>query len=123
MNFTWKSASYFGASSNQQGLTSAGVYGSISAVSSSASVVVGNFDDADEDYMYGAANAYMVVNYGDPSNGTTASDIAITFNGTPTRALVYENGVARVVTLSSNVLTLSLEVGEGAFVIPLTDNR
>ena len=122
MNFTWKSASVFGATSIKQfnNLKSkAGAYGSLTSVSSSASVLVGNFDDADGKYSYGAQNAYMVVNYGDPQNGTAAQSIALTFSG-KTRALVYENGQARVVTLSSNKLTLNLEVGEGAFVIPLS---
>ena len=80
--------------------------------------MVGNFDDADGKYTYGARYGYMVVNYGDPQNGT-ASGITLTFNGTPTRVLVYENGKARVVTLASNAFVLNLEVGEGAFVIPL----
>lgn len=122
MNFKWKSASVFGKTSIKQfsNLKSkAGAYGSLTSVSSSASVLVGNFDDADGTYSYGAQNAYMVVNYGDPQDGTAAQSIALTFSG-KTRALVYENGQARVVTLTSNVLNLNLEVGEGAFVIPLS---
>ena len=92
----------------------------LSSVSSSASVLVGNFDDADGRYTYGAANAYMVVNYGNTGNSQAESSITMTFNGTPTRAFVYENGVAQVYTLTGNALTLNLQLGEGAFVIPLT---
>jgi hypothetical protein len=63
----------------------------------------------------------MVVNYGDTNGATTAKTaVNITFNGTPNKALVYQGGKATVVTLSSNVLTLNLMLGEGAFVIPFT---
>ena len=123
MNFTWKSASVFGATGITQFNqleSKASAYGVLSSVSSSASVLVGNFDDADGRYTYGAANAYMVVNYGNTGNSQAESSITMTFNGTPTRALVYENGVAQVYTLTGNALTLNLQLGEGAFVIPLT---
>lgn len=128
-NFTWKSASVFHKSSSTWTQLSqfknidnnAGVYGYIASVDSTnkANVLIGNFDDADGNYSYGAKHAYMVQNYGNTGSSQAESSIAITFNGTPTRALVYENGVARVVTLTNNVLTLNLELGEGAFVIPL----
>ncbi len=123
MNFTWKSTSVFGKTSLTQFnnlKNKASVYGYISSVSSSASVLVGNFDDTDGSYSYGAKNAYMVVNYGNTEDATSATTaVTITFNGTPKRALVYQKGLPTVVTLSGNVLTLNLMLGEGAFVIPL----
>lgn len=123
MNFTWKSASVFGKTSLTQfnNLKSkASAYGYLSSVSSSASVLVGNFDDADGKYTYNAKNGYMVVNYGDTGSSQATSSVTMTFNGTPNRALVYENGAVKIYTLSNNQLTLNLELGEGAFVIPLT---
>jgi hypothetical protein len=121
MNFTWKSVSVFGKTSLTQfnNLKSkASAYGYLTSVSSSASILVGNFDDADGRYTYNAKNAYMVVNYGNTGSSQKASSLTMTFNGTPNRALVYENGAVKIYTLSNNQLTLSLELGEGAFVIP-----
>ena len=122
-NFNWVSASVFGATSYTQFNNldnKASAYGYISSVSSSAHVLVGNFANKNTgNRTYGDLYAYMVQNYGDTGSSQAESSIAITFNGTPTRALVYENGVAKVVTLTDNVLTLNLELGEGAFVIPL----
>ena len=122
MNFKWKSSSVFGSTSLTQFnklKSKASAYGYISTVSSSAHVLIGNFDDADGNYTYGAKHAYMVQNYGNTGSSQAESSITITFNGTPKRALVYENGIPKVVTLTNNALTLNLELGEGAFVIPL----
>jgi hypothetical protein len=85
-------------------------------------VLVGNFArKTDVRAQNGDDYAYMVVNYGDTNGATTAKTaVTITFNGTPKKALVYQGGKATVVTLSSNVLTLNLMLGEGAFVIPFT---
>ncbi len=124
MNFTWKSASVFGSKTSITQFnkleSKASAYGYLSSVSSSESVLVGNFDDADGKYTYNAQYGYMVVNYGNTSNSQAESSIIMTFNGTPKKALVYENGVAKVYTLNSNQLTLNLELGEGAFVIPFS---
>ena len=124
MNFTWKSASVFGKTNLTQfnNLKSkASAYGYISSVSSSASVLVGNFARNEGVKAQSGDNyAYMVVNYGNTDGATAATTaVNITFNGTPTKALVYQAGMASVVTLSANVLTLNLQLGEGAFVIPL----
>jgi len=123
MNFTWQSASVFGSTGITQfnNLKSkASAYGYISSVSSTASVLVGNFArKTGVSEQNGDNYAYMVVNYGDTNGATTATTaVNITFNGTPKKALVYQGGKATVVTLSSNVLTLNLMLGEGAFVIP-----
>ena len=121
MNFTWKSASVFGKTGITQfnNLESkASAYGVLSSVSSSASVLVGNFDDADGKYTYNAQYGYMVVNYGNTQSSQETSSVTMTFNGTPNKVLVYQKGVASVVKLNSNALTLNLELGEGAFVIP-----
>ncbi len=121
MNFTWQSASVFGKTSITQfnNLKSkASAYGYISSVTSDASVLVGNFArNANVGEQNGDKYAYMVVNYGNTNSATTA-EVKITFNGTPKKALVYQGGKASVVTLSNNVLTLNLMIGEGAFVIP-----
>ena len=62
----------------------------------------------------------MVMNYADTDGATSNTDkVTLTFNGTPTRALIYQGGKAKVVTLESNKLSLDLQLGEGAFVIPL----
>jgi hypothetical protein len=83
-------------------------------------VLIGNFVDADGDYLYGANYAYMVMNYADTDGATSNTDkVTLTFNGTPTRALIYQGGKAKVVTLNSNKMALDLQLGEGAFVIPL----
>ena len=122
MNFTWNSASISGSCTQFNQLASEvsiGNHGSLSAVSSSAKVLIGNFTDSDGKYTHGAQHAYMAMNYGDPRNGNTGeSSMTFTFNG-KSRALVYENGKPTVYTLSSNQLTLNLQVGEGAFIIPL----
>ncbi len=127
MNFTWQSASVFGKTDITQfkNLKSkASVYGYISSVDSDASVLVGNFArKTTTAEQYGDNYAYMVVNYGNTDGATSArTAVNITFNGTPTRALVYQQGKPTVVALSSNVLTLNLQIGEGAFVIPLTNS-
>lgn len=123
MNFTWQSTSVFGSTNFTQfnKLTNkASAYGYISSVSSSAHVLIGNFArNTGVSEQNGDDYAYMVVNYGDTNGATTAKTaVNITFNGTPKKALVYQGGTASVVTLSSNVLTLNLMLGEGAFVIP-----
>ena len=128
MSYAWKSVSVFGKTNLTQFnnlKAKASAYGYISSVESSASVLVGNFDDADGRYTYGAKNAYMVMNYGNTNGATTATTgVTITFNGTPARVLVYQGGKVSVVTLdASNALTLNLMIGEGAFVIPLTNNK
>ena len=121
MNFAWKSVSVFGKTSITQfnNLNNkASAYGALTGVSSSASVLVGNFDDSDGEYTYGAKNAYMVVNYGNTDNMTHAtSEITLNFTGV-NKVLVYENGVGKVFDLSNGSITLNLELGEGAFVIP-----
>ena len=122
MNFTWKSASVFGSTGITQFSklnSKASAYGYLTGVSSSASVLVGNFDDNDGVYDYSAKHGYMVVNYGNTDNITHAtSGITLTFNGEVDKVLVYENGKPTVYTLSGNAVTLQLEMGEGAFVIP-----
>ena len=129
MSYAWKSVSVFGKSITQTNnlKNKASAYGYISNVTvadSSKTVLVGNFDDADGRYTYGAKNAYMVMNYGNTNGATTATTgVTITFNGTPARVLVYQGGKVSVVTLDSNALTLDLMIGEGAFVIPLTNNK
>jgi hypothetical protein len=97
----------------------------VSAVQGTPSILVGNFDAIGE-YTYGAAYAYMVVNYGDPQEAVAASEIKLTFDSaTYSRVLVYKKGEVRVLNLSlGGEVTLSnVEVGEGMFVIPLTNDK
>ena len=121
-NFKWQSASKVGTLSNQSGLSSmvdVGKFGTL-AKAEGSHVLIGNFVDADGDYLYGANYAYMVMNYANTDGATRSTDkITLTFNETPTRALVYQGGKAKVITLDSNKMTLDLQLGEGAFVIPL----
>lgn len=92
------------------------------AADSSANILIGNFKDADNVYEYGAADAFMVMNYADPTTANASSEVTITF-GDATRAIVYQNGVRTVRKLSGGALALSLAAGNGAFIIPLADKK
>ena len=59
---------------------------------------------------------FMVVNYNDTTYNKT-SKVEIKFDSAD-KALVFIDGVKQDLTLTNNVLTLNLDVGEGVFVIP-----
>lgn len=59
---------------------------------------------------------YMVVNYNDTTYGKT-SEVKMTF-ARYNKAYVYIDGVKQDVSLKDCTLTLSLDIGEGVFVIP-----
>lgn len=65
-------------------------------------------------------DGYMVANATGPRTGVSAT-VTLTFQNT-TKVLVYQNGEASTVALTDGVYTAFLEVGEGAFVIPVADN-
>ena len=124
MSFKWDSVStqttgFFTSFRNLKNAVTIGTHGCLTSVSTSSTstrALIGNFTDKDGKYSYGAQHAYMVINYGNTSSVSTGT-ITLTFSG-KTRALVYQQGVMKVETLSSNKLSLSLTTGEGAFVIP-----
>ena len=129
MNFTWKSASIFGAKSitqfsNLQSEVSAyGALSDVTATDSSTSILVGNFDDSDG-VMSGDFTAnygYMVVNYGDPNDGASKTNVTVAFDEAQASwVLVYRAGKTLLVELDGGNLTLAdFEEGEGAFIVPI----
>ena len=59
---------------------------------------------------------FTVVNYNDTALDLTA-DVTMTFTGV-NKAMVYVKGVKKIVNVQDNTLQISLEPGEGQFVIP-----
>lgn len=83
----------------------------IKSVSTDQDLIIGAFEDL-------AGNqAFMVVNFSDPGE-ETACKAEISFNSVSS-AVVYKNGERSVVETSGGVLSLDLEAGNGAFVVPL----
>ncbi len=120
LNFTWEGVMYQGSNSQfsllENSKTVANTnHNRLTAISSSANVLVGYFSDADG--KMGATDGFLVMNYGDPRDSAGASDITLTFNNA-TRLLVYQNGNRRVIDLVNGKATISLEVGQGVFAIP-----
>lgn len=123
LNFTWDSYYKIGSCTEFSNIKGTSTKADrIATVSSSASVLIGNFKDSDNKYTYGAADGFMVMNYADPSTTSGISDVTITFNNA-TRAIVYLNGEMSIVSLNSGTYTLSLAAGNGAFIIPLTETK
>ena len=121
MNFNWNSVSIFGKNNTQfkQLKNTVGAYGYLTGASStntSASILVGNFVNPNPS-AYKDNYAYMVMNYGDTGSSTASSSVTLNFN-TATHVLVYQQGKPTVYTVSGGAITLSLMMGEGAFVIP-----
>ena len=119
MNFNWNSVSIFGKTNltefNQLKNEKA-AYGYLTGASSSASILVGNFDNPNPS-AYKDNYAYMVMNYGDTGSSTASSSVTLNFN-TATHVLVYQQGKPTVYAVSGGAITLNLMMGEGAFVIP-----
>lgn len=83
----------------------------ILSVSASQDTLVGTFKDAFDN------DAFMVVNFDDPAHNSTDT-VTIDLKGT-SKAVVYEKGVRTEVNAPKGKLTLNIEAGSGAFVIPL----
>lgn len=83
----------------------------IRSVKSDQDVIVGAFkDNADND-------AFMVVNFSDPGENK-ACTAEIEMKGVSS-AVVYMNGERNVAEAKGGKLTLEMEAGNGAFIIPL----
>ncbi|MDE5896208.1 MAG: hypothetical protein K2H43_00165, partial [Clostridia bacterium] len=82
------------------------------SVSATEDTIIGQFADKD-------GNAgLMVVNFNDPLENLEDT-VSFEFENA-NRALVYRNGVRKVYEVKNNKLSLTLDVGEGVFVIPLS---
>jgi len=85
--------------------------GRIRSVKSDQDVIVGAFKDrADND-------AFMVVNFSDPGDEKSCKTEVVMKSASS--AVVYKNGVRSVAEAKGGKLTLELEAGNGAFVVPL----
>lgn len=84
--------------------------GSLTSITSRYDTIVGCFDKEGQD-------GFMVVNYTDPINDYTNA-VTLTFENC-TQALVYtEDGVKQVNLTENGEIRLTLDAGQGAFVIP-----
>lgn len=85
----------------------------ITSVTSNRHAVLGAFEDADGN------KGFMLVNATNPRDNYAAS-ATVKFGGNYKAALIYEKGAARVISLNaSGEAQVSLEPGEGKFIIPL----
>lgn len=83
----------------------------ISRISCEQDTLIGVFKDEEE------RDGFMVVNFTDPGKGLK-NEVALTFNDAKF-AFVVQNGHSETVRLENGALKLALDVGDGAFVIPL----
>ncbi|MCI9504196.1 MAG: hypothetical protein HFE26_02235 [Clostridia bacterium] len=81
-------------------------------VSATEDTIIGQFEDKD-----GRAGL-MVVNFNDPLEHLEDT-VSFEFKNA-NRALVYRNGVRKVYEVKDNKLSLTIDEGEGVFVIPLS---
>ena len=84
--------------------------GVLSKTVSQYDAIVGCFKQGEQD-------GYMVVNYAEPGS-SKSNMVRVTFSDC-TQALVYRNGVAETKKLFNGTLSLTLEAGDAAFVIPV----
>ena len=84
--------------------------GVLSKTVSQYDAIVGCFKQGEQD-------GYMVVNYAEPGS-SKSNMVRVTFSDC-TQALVYRNGVATTKKLFNGTLSLTLEAGDAAFVIPV----
>ena len=83
----------------------------ISELSCEQDTLVGVFKDGD------GRDGFMIVNFTDPGENR-GSEVSVTFNDAEF-AVVVQNGQMQTATLDDGRLELALDVGDGAFVIPL----
>lgn len=126
--FDWQGTKLVKGSSVTNGFGKATDYeaykGVLSAMTATQDAIAGCFTMG-ENVRY---EGFMVANMGLPTDKTnsryytttapSANSICMTFDGC-TKAIVYLDGEPQVMELSNGVLELTLEFGEGAFVIPL----
>ena len=107
--FTWKGTLDIAAGDS---ITSTGNARLAKATSSGARAFVGCMKDAD------SFDGYMVANAEGPRSGKT-STVTLTFNSA-TKAMIYKGTTCTMVSLGgSSACTITLNAGEGAFVIPV----
>ncbi len=83
-------------------------------VSAQYDMVVGGFKCGDY-------NGYLAVNVDTPSAGRELNKATFTFSGTVDKAVVYINGVPEIRKVTNNALELNIGLGEGVFIVPLTN--
>ena len=83
----------------------------IKSVKSSQDVIIGTFADSFDN------QAFMFVNFSDPGLKTESRIETEFYNAS--KAVIYKNGERTVEELKNGKLELTLEAGNGAFVIPL----
>ena len=64
-------------------------------------------------------DGYMVANAEGPRPGKTAN-VTLTFKSA-TKAMIYQGGTCKTEPLTNGVCTVSLDAGEGAFIIPIRE--
>ena len=85
----------------------------ISSVQAEKDTLIGQFHDAE------GRKGYVVTNFADPYfEEESANKVELTFTGANT-VIVCRGGTQETYRVSGNKLTLDLEAGEGAFLIPL----
>lgn len=120
-HFTWESVMYndVGSYNVSLGLLENALksHSRLTSFQSTADILIGNFKD--EDGAMGATDGFMVVNYTDPMETTegTVDVVDLTF-ANATHVLVYQQGESVIKALENGNASLSLQPGEGAFVIP-----
>ena len=115
LQFDYKGSRVYGSTSeNHLGeITVSNSFTKLSAcsVNTGSALVTELYDDENDNYMY------MAMNVLDPDASTTSETVTMTFSGY-THVLVYVDGVATEVALSSGVYTATLAPGEAVYVIP-----
>ena len=120
LSFVWDGVMYHGSNTQFGALetyknVAETKHNRLTAVNSSANVLIGYFSDADG--RMDATDGFLVMNYGDPRDTTSASDITLTF-ANASRVLVYQDGTSKIYNLENGQATIRLEVGQGVFAIP-----
>ena len=117
-SFDWKGVMAFGSNAQFNELTrNLTSYGRIKSVNSSFDALIGVFEDADNEFDFGAKDAFMIVNFADPLEVSEKKNIELEFNDS-TKVLLYRNGRQEIVDLTNGKLSLAMAVGDGVFVIP-----
>lgn len=88
----------------------------VSSVTAVQDTLVGEFNDKDGNY------GYVVANFADPYfEEESDSSVTLAFRNA-NRAIVCKNGEIKTYQVTDNTLTINLDAGEGAFVVPVLLN-
>lgn len=121
LNFTWVGSMFFdsGKTSQQFSLLEKTLtsHKRLINISGNTDVLVGAFSDADG--ANGATDGFVVMNYSDPyyAKKGDKKNVVLTFDNA-THVLVYKGGKQYEAKLTDGKLSMYLDAGEGAFVIP-----